>query len=241
MGLGVGLTAMMLASRRWAAIRGLTVPFRTFLVSSGATFGAIVTAERASINFARARDPMNLYKDESQQALEQVRRAESGGQRALDWTRDNRYTIVVTSWAAAIAVAVALVGRNKYLTTSQKLVQARVYAQGLTVAVMIATGLLEMSDAKQGKGHWETVMVLDPNDPEHKHLIEKRIHKEEYAGQDLWKGEPHPSSSAARRRPFADGETCRHGRFRGAPFRAPEAGEGAAAGAAAAAERRARQ
>ena len=31
-------------------------------------------------------------------------------------------------------------------------------------------------------------MVVDPDDPEHKHLIEKKIHKEEYEGQDLWKG-----------------------------------------------------
>jgi hypothetical protein len=31
-------------------------------------------------------------------------------------------------------------------------------------------------------------MVVDPNDPEHKRLIEKKIHKEEYEGQDLWKG-----------------------------------------------------
>jgi len=84
-------------------------------------------------------------------------------------------------------VAITLVGRNKYLTTSQKVVQARVYAQGLTLAVLLATGALEATDARAGKGRWETVMVLDPNDPEHKHLIEKRIHREEYEGQDLWK------------------------------------------------------
>ncbi len=31
-------------------------------------------------------------------------------------------------------------------------------------------------------------MVLDPNDPEHKKLIEKKIHHEDYEGQDLWMG-----------------------------------------------------
>jgi hypothetical protein len=50
-----------------------------------------------------------------------------------------------------------------------------------------------MNDAKNAKGRWETVMVLDPNDPEHKHLIEKRIHHEEYEGQDLWMGKLFPS------------------------------------------------
>ena len=43
-------------------------------------------------------------------------------------------------------------------------------------------------DAKSGKGRWETVMVIDPEDPQHKHLIEKRIQKEDYEGQNLWQG-----------------------------------------------------
>ena len=45
---------------------------------------------------------------------------------------------------------------------------------------------LETADAKSGSGRWETIKIIDPNDPEHKNLIEKRIHKEEYEGQDLW-------------------------------------------------------
>ncbi len=210
LGLTAGMAGVTLASRRYATFRNLTLPFRAFLVTSATTFGGIVVAERNSINFARARDPMYLYKDESQRELASARAAETGGVRALDWARDNRYTIVLTSWAAAIGVAIALVGRNKYLTTAQKLVQARVYAQGLTLAVLLATGALEVSDAKSGKGSWETVMVLDPNDPEHKHLIEKRIHKEEYEGQDLWKGEhflsfsPLPSAQTANSRSHLD-------------------------------------
>lgn len=186
-GLGLGLAGVYLASRRWAAFRNLTLPFRAFLVSSAATFAAVTVAERRSIAFGRAQNPMTGYRDESRRAFDEARRTEPERARALDWARDNRYTIVATSWVAAVAVALALVGRNKYLTTSQKVVQARVYAQGLTLAVLLATGLLEASDAKAGKGRWETVMVLDPADPEHKHLIEKRIHKEEYEGQDLWK------------------------------------------------------
>ncbi|EQL01310.1 mitochondrial hypoxia responsive domain containing protein [Ophiocordyceps sinensis CO18] len=85
-----------------------------------------------------------------------------------------------------MAVSLALVGRAP-MSTSQKLVQARVYAQGLTLAVLIVTAAFEMNDANKGSGRWETVLVLDPNDPEHKHLIERKIHKEEYEGQDLWK------------------------------------------------------
>lgn len=187
-GLGMGLAGVLLASRRYVAFRSLTLPFRTFLVSSAATFGAITTAERYSLAFQKAKDPMNFYKDETQRALEQARQSEGETKRFMEWGRQNRYEIVFTSWIAAMALALTIVGRNKYLSTAQKLVQARVYAQGLTLAVLIATAAFETSDARSGKGRWETVMVLDPNDPKHEHLIEKRIHKEEYEGQDLWKG-----------------------------------------------------
>ena len=87
-----------------------------------------------------------------------------------------------------MGIALALVGRNPYLTTSQKIVQARVYAQGLTLAVLVATAAFEIGDKNQGEGRWETVKILDPDDPEHKHMINKRIHHESYAGEDLWRG-----------------------------------------------------
>lgn len=185
-GLGVGLVGVLGASKRYAAFRNLTIPFRTFLVSSATTSGAVIIAERNSIRFARERDPMFGYQDESQRELQALRGSESGADRALAWARQNRYTIVLTSWAASIGLAMVMVGRNKYLTTSQKVVQARMYAQGLTLAVLLATATLEVADAKSGSGHWETIKIIDPNDPEHKHLIEKRVHKEEYEGQDLW-------------------------------------------------------
>ena len=80
------------------------------------------------------------------------------------------------------------VNRNPYLSGAQKLVQARMYAQGSTIAVLLASFAFESNDAAKGKGRWETIKVLDPNDPTHKHLIEKRVHKERYAGEDQWRG-----------------------------------------------------
>ena len=57
------------------------------------------------------------------------------------------------------------------------------------MAVVIASLALEGKDIGQGKGRWETVKVLDPNDPTHQHMIEKKIHHEKYAGEDQWMGE----------------------------------------------------
>jgi len=187
LGLGVGVAGVLAASRRYTAFRQLTLPFRAFLVTSTGTFAAIVNAERYSNEFHKRNNPMNFYKDQAQLAQEAARAEQSGLQAAKDWGRRNRYSIVFGSWLASMGVALAIVGRSKYLSTSQKLVQARVYAQGLTLAVLVASAALETADAKSGSGRWETVKVLDPEDPEHKRVIEKKVHKEEYEGQDLWK------------------------------------------------------
>lgn len=68
----------------------------------------------------------------------------------MEWAQDNKYSIVASSWAISIAVAFALVSRNRFLSGQQKLVQARVYAQGLTLAVVIASLALETRERTQG-------------------------------------------------------------------------------------------
>jgi len=160
---------------------------KTFLVTSSGTFLSIIAADRASRKFEFDRDPQRQYRDRATSDLEALKENETAFQRFKEWGRENRYPIVTASWVASMGVALGLVGRNPYLSRAQKLVQARVYAQGLTLAILIATAAFEVGDASKGKGRWETVKIIDPNDPEHKHLIEKRIHHEAYEGEDLWR------------------------------------------------------
>jgi hypothetical protein len=186
-GFAVGGAALYAANARFHIIRNLTIPMKAFLVSSSTTFSAIIAADRASRSYEWARDPSRNYKDDASLQAQAAHDSLSKFQKAKTWGREHRYPIVTASWVASMGIALGLVGRNPYLTGAQKLVQARVYAQGLTLAVLVATAALESGDAVQGKGRWETVMVLDPNDPEHKHMIEKKIHHEQYAGEDLWR------------------------------------------------------
>jgi hypothetical protein len=109
-------------------------------------------------------------------------------QQAKDWAGEHRYSIVFVAWLASMGISIAAVRRNPYLTTSQKLVQSRMYAQGLTIAVLLSSFALEANDATQNKGRWETIRVLDPDDPLHQRLIEKKIHHERYEGEDQWMG-----------------------------------------------------
>ena len=187
-GLLVGLGGTYLAHQRFPAFRGLTLPLKAFLVTSSATFAAITSADRASRKFEVARRPDEHYKDNAQADRDFAKSQESVSEKLFKFGKENRYPIVTGSWVASMGIALGLVGRNPYLTTAQKLVQARVYAQGLTLAVLIATAAFEIGDANKGEGRYETIKVLDPNDPEHKHLIDKRVHHERYAGEDQWQG-----------------------------------------------------
>ncbi|KAF5022715.1 hypothetical protein F66182_5263 [Fusarium sp. NRRL 66182] len=183
--LGLGLGGVYVASKRYASFRNLTIPFRAFLVTSSGTFGAIVNAERWSIAHQIAQDPKRNYTDQAALTAQLIRENESSYERFVSYARQNRYPIVFMSWLASMGIAFAIVSRSP-MNTANKVVQARVYAQGLTLAVLLVSAIFEMNDLKNGDSRWQIVKVVDPNDPTK--IIEQRVHKEEYEGQDLWKG-----------------------------------------------------
>jgi len=184
-GLGTGLGVAYLLNRHTAFFRGLTLPLKAFFVSSSATFCLIIAADRASRGFEMSRRTENHYQDESARLRAIELSKMSSSERFLDWGREHRYSIVGSSWVASMAGSLALVYRDPYLTRAQKLVQARVYAQGLTVLVLIATAAFEISAARMEQQRAK-VMIPDPTDPTGKRMIEKKPHHEHYKGEDLW-------------------------------------------------------
>lgn len=187
-GTAVGAVGVMAASRRYASFRALTVPFRAFLVASTGTFIAVIAADRASAAYDVEHTPEKKRQVEREREREALLESNKTiFQRSKDWAQENRYPLLFGFWIASMAGSWTMVNRNRYLSGSQKLVQARMYAQGATLAALLTSFAIEGNDAAKGKGRWETIQVLDPNDPEHKHLIEKRIHHERYAGEDQWR------------------------------------------------------
>ncbi|KAF2755657.1 hypothetical protein EJ05DRAFT_513140 [Pseudovirgaria hyperparasitica] len=186
-GLAVGAGGVWAASRRFPMFRQATLPLKAFLAMSSSTFAAIIEADRASTAFDIAHNPdRRRYQEELQEQEVEYERTHTLQQKIKDWGRENRYQIVFGSWVASMGVAFGLVSRNPYLSGAQKLVQARVYAQGLTLAVLFASFAVEANDANKGKGRWETVKIIDPEDPTHKRMIEKKVHHERYEGEDQW-------------------------------------------------------
>ena len=154
---------------------------------------AIVTADHFSRAYETSRHPEEGYRQDVERARQEEYQKKTASEKFMAWGERNRYKIVGGSWVAAMAISLGLVGRSPYLTTPQKLVQARVYAQALTVAVLIATAAFEIKDQNKGEGRWETVKIVDPKDPQHKNVIEKKVEKkapekkkDDFA--DQWKG-----------------------------------------------------
>ena len=184
-GLGLGFAAVYAASARYQFMRQLTLPLKAFLVTSAGTFAGIISADHYSRAYEAERNPLDReFKERERQREEAAIAGKSWTQRAMEFGKKERYKI-------------AIVNRNKYLTGQQKLVQARVYAQFLTLGVLIASAAFEISDQRKEEGRWETVRYIDPKDPEHKRMLEKRVEKEpgstsggekeDRGGTDLWK------------------------------------------------------
>ncbi|KAL4768568.1 hypothetical protein BDW60DRAFT_118475 [Aspergillus nidulans var. acristatus] len=150
LGLIGGYAGVMAASRRYHTIRNLTIPMKAFLVTSSGTFVGIIGADRSSRAFEAAQNQSRQWYESREERLRaEELRGMSFSDRALAWAREERYTIVFSTWVASMIGSFALVGRNPYLSGPQKLVQARVYAQGATLAVLIASAAFEISERRR--------------------------------------------------------------------------------------------
>ncbi|RDW76639.1 HIG1 domain-containing protein [Aspergillus mulundensis] len=150
LGLIGGYAGVMAASRRYHTIRNLTIPMKAFLVTSSGTFVGIIGADRSSRAFeASQNQSRQWYENREERLREEGLRGLSFSDRALAWAREERYTIVFSTWVASMIGSFAIVGRNPYLSGPQKLVQARVYAQGATLAVLIASAAFEISERRR--------------------------------------------------------------------------------------------
>jgi len=124
-----------------------------------------IQAERRGLAYERSQwegtgfDVIKEELTEEEQKWAQMSSTEKLG----NWFDRHKYSVVVGSWAASIAVAGAIISRDKYQSTSQKVVQARMWAQGLTIGVILAAGAISHArhgdDPKHPPDHsWKNVV-----------------------------------------------------------------------------------
>lgn len=107
------------------------------------------------------------------------------------WAARHQYQVILGSWATSIAIAGTIIMRDRcgyppsvlpplspsfslsrHQSTSQKVVQARMWAQGLTIGILIAAGMVTHSERTNAAKH-------HPVDHSWRELLEAEAREEE--------------------------------------------------------------
>ncbi|TBU32920.1 hypothetical protein BD311DRAFT_794677 [Dichomitus squalens] len=149
--LAVTLPATWYLNRRWPAFRALPPQLKALgIVLIVAPCYAIQT-ERRGVEYDESTwtGAAKAMLDDNERKEESRWESLTNSQKMKDWAMRNQYKIILGSWAASMAIAGTIVMRNRYQSTPQKIVQARMWAQGLTIGVLIAAGVLTQTQRQQ--------------------------------------------------------------------------------------------
>jgi len=131
-GVGIGGAAVYAANRRFAGFRSLTLPIKVALVTTAGLGSFMVGADHASLEYTRKQ-----YGEFEPKKIDERRQTN-----AYDLFMRNRYKFVAGTWVAGIAGSIAYVWNDKYMTTTQKAGVVRVWAQGITIVVLVAVAAM---------------------------------------------------------------------------------------------------
>lgn len=157
---GVSYLLNRVVNKRFPAFRTMGAFPRTFLTIFPVVMIGVTSMEHASRKFERAKYG---YIDEYQEEMKRRRANESPTGRVIDWLNTNKYPAIGVAWAACMGGSFWAINKDKLMTRSQKVVQARMYAQGLTVILLIASMALSMAEDTnvskvKPREEWENVV-----------------------------------------------------------------------------------
>lgn len=156
LGCAVGLTLSAIGfkvlPKKFPKFQPSTLPWsiRTAFFIAPPTFFTVIAAEEASNKFDNLR-----YSSEYDQEVQKERDAEwaklSTLQKSFHWFDNNKYKLITTIWAGSLWGSWHLINRDKIMTTAQKTVQARMYAQFITVVLLLASvGISQLEQNIEG-------------------------------------------------------------------------------------------
>ncbi|KAJ9106086.1 hypothetical protein QFC21_001226 [Naganishia friedmannii] len=150
---GITIPGSLALHRFSPTYRQLPLPAKAFAAVVIAAPTIVYHAETAGTDYERS-----FWSGTGKRELDRKAQADiekwnsmSSGAKFQDWAKRNQWTMVGGGWAGSMVIAGAILARNPYLTFSQKLVQARVWAQASTVATLILTGILAGTATKESK------------------------------------------------------------------------------------------
>ncbi|KAK9370868.1 hypothetical protein V1509DRAFT_607310 [Lipomyces kononenkoae] len=165
--LSAGYAANRYLIRNYPNAAPRNVSMRTFMMIGSFLMGFITTTEVYSLKYERM--VMNKINSIDESKLhKEIELPKTVTDEALEYVNNNRFKVFLGAWLASLAGAGYLVSRDKYMTTSQKVVQARMYAQGFTLLLIVGSaGLAMLDDKPKGNNHafkdetWKTLINDD--------------------------------------------------------------------------------
>ncbi|KAF9965793.1 hypothetical protein BGZ70_004101 [Mortierella alpina] len=160
-----GLVAMT-GARYSPTYKTLTRPMKAFLLGSGVAATSILFGDHARVQY----EDRLLLRHLDQEAADAARaeiRAQRGIMAELNHQiRENRNMVVGVSWLTCMGGSLLYTFSKKGLTTTQRIVTARMYAQGFTILTMMAVAALELTEAPQPKkeiitDQWKAILAKD--------------------------------------------------------------------------------
>lgn len=173
-GLAISLPASFYAHRRFANYRALPIHLKALGVIMVVGPCYAIQAERRGVEYDKSTwTGAGKAELEREEQMEQKRwNSLEYKEKLKDWAIRNQYKIILGSWVLSMGVAGAMVMGNRFVqsvyqsictsvnlvtcrhqTVPQKVVQARMWAQGLTIGVLIGAGILTHAQRREAVLH----------------------------------------------------------------------------------------
>ncbi|KAH7909457.1 hypothetical protein BJ138DRAFT_1127676 [Hygrophoropsis aurantiaca] len=187
-GSAISLPTFYYLNRRWASYRALPLPLKA--LGAVIVIGPLISirAEQRGLEYDRAHwkgaGKMELDREEME---EHVRWAKlNTADKVADWASKHQLSVIMGSWALAMGVAGRIIMRDPLQTMPQKVVQVRMWAQGLTIGVLIAAAALTHAHRADAAN-----MRRIPADHSWEHLLEEQRIEKEQANKALAEASTH--------------------------------------------------
>lgn len=170
-GIAIATPIAFYANKRFTHYRSLSPGLKAFSVITFVVPACVIWAERAGLEYEKeqwtgtGKDEMDLVQRRELERWNSL----STGEKARDFAERHQYGIIGGAWAASLAGSFGYIMREPTQSFSQKIVQARMWAQGLTIGILIAAGAVASVNKarvepwqKRGVDHsWKDIIALE--------------------------------------------------------------------------------
>ncbi|KAJ2740723.1 Replication factor C, subunit RFC4 [Coemansia sp. BCRC 34301] len=159
----VALSALAFRFSPW--YRGTPISAKTAFIL-GPTIGAFyIRGEHVSTEFRRSKYMAQLDPQERAAILNQRARIDARrtlADQSIQFVNDHRWSILGYTWLIGVAGSLLYLYKKKGMTATQKAVQARMYAQAITIVGILSTaGVASLGDKTQNKHLKHNSAALD--------------------------------------------------------------------------------